>query len=82
MRQQISVQIINKRMDKTIFKDTNLMEFTDKTTIAELIPEIKKLVPMPLNNIESEKFYLCNDEMKLTDVVPNTTGCELEIYIK
>ena len=82
MRQQISVEIISKRMGKTIFKDTNLMEFTDKTTVAELIPEIKKLIPMPLKDIESEKFFLANDELKLTDIVPNTTGNELEIHIK
>lgn len=82
MRQQISIQVISKRMDKTIFKDTNLMEFTDKTTVAEIIPEIKKLIPMPLKDIESEKFFLCNDELKLTDIVPNTTGNELEIYVK
>ena len=82
MRQQISIEVISKRMGKTIFKDTNLMEFTDKTTIAELIIEIKKLIPMPLNDIESEKFFLCNDELKLTDIVPNTTGNELEIHVK
>lgn len=82
MRQQISVEVISKRMGRAIYKDTNLMEFTDKTTIAEIIPQIKKLIPIPLNEIESEKFYLCNDELKLTDIVPNTTGNELEIHVK
>lgn len=81
MKQQISVKIINGKTKEKIYSDTNRIEFSDKTTVAEIIPQIKSLIKRPLN-IESEKFYCGNDELKLTDIVPNTTGNELEIIVK
>lgn len=82
MKQQIAVTVIHKPTKNKVFKDTNLFEITDKTTVAEIIPQIKALIKTPLNNIESEKFFCGNDELKLTDIVPNTSGNELEIILK
>jgi hypothetical protein len=81
MKRPISTKVINGITKKVILKDTNPIEITDKTTVAEVITELKKFINMPLN-IETEKFYCGNDELKTTDIVPNTTGNELEITTK
>lgn len=81
MIQQIAYKVLNAKTKSKILKDTNRMEFSETTTVADLIPQIKAFIKRPLN-IESEKFYCGNDELKLTDIVPNTTGNELEIYVK
>jgi hypothetical protein len=81
MKRPISTKVIDGRTKQTILKDTNPIEITDKTTVAEVITELKKLITKPLN-IETEKFYCGNDELKITDIVPNTTGNELEIITK
>lgn len=81
MKQQISVKVVHNKTNQIVFKDTNLMEFTDKTTVAEIIPQIKSLIKKQLT-IESEKFFCGGDELKLEDIVPNTSGNELEIIVK
>lgn len=81
MKQQISVNVIHGKTGKRILKDTNLMDITDKTTVAELIPQIKSLIKRPLE-IESEKFFCGNKELKLDEIVPDTSGNELEIVVK
>ncbi len=81
MKQQIVVKVIHSVTKKVMFKDTNLMEVSDNMKVSEIIPQIKSLVKIPMN-IESEKFFCGNTELKLEDVVPNTSGNELEIIIK
>lgn len=81
MKRPISTKVIDGRTKQTILKDTNLIEITDKITVAEVITELKKFITKPLN-IDTEKFYCGNDELKTTDIVPNTTGNELEIITK
>ena len=80
MRQLISVKVIDKN-NRTIFKDTNAFEITDKTTVEEISSVLKGFVNRPLD-IEKEVFFNGNKELKLTDIVPNKTGNELEVYIK
>lgn len=81
MRRLISTKVIDGITKRVILQDTNAFEITDKTTVAEVIAELKKFIKKPLN-IETEKFYCGNDELKTTDIVPNTTGNELEIITK
>lgn len=81
MKQQISIKVTHGKTKRVIYKDTNLMEITDATTVSQIIPQIKSLVMMPMN-IESEKFFCGNSELKLEDKVPDTSGNELEIIVK
>ncbi len=81
MKQQIAVKVIHGKSKRVLFKDTNLMEISDNLKVAEIIPQIKSLVQMSMD-VESEKFFCGNTELKLEDVVPNTSGNELEIIIK
>lgn len=80
MRQLISVKVIDKN-NRTIFKDINPFEITDKTTVEEISPMVKSFVKLPIE-IEKEIFFNGNRELKSTDIVPNRTGNELEIYTK
>lgn len=81
MKQQIAVKVIHGKSKRVLFKDTNLMEISDNLKVAEIIPQIKSLVQMSMD-VESEKFFCGNDELKLENVVPNTSGNELEIIVK
>jgi hypothetical protein len=81
MKQQIAVKVIHGKSKRVLFKDTNLMEISDNLKVAEIIPQIKLLVQMSMD-VESEKFFCGNDELKLENVVPNTSGNELEIIVK
>ena len=80
MRQLISVKVIDKNK-KTIFKDINPFEITNKTTVEEILPTLRGFVNRPIE-VEKEVFFNGNKELKFTDIVPNKTGSELEIYIK
>jgi hypothetical protein len=81
MKQQIAVKVIHGKSKRVLFKDTNLMEISDNLKVGEIIPQIKSLVQMSMD-VESEKFFCGNDELKLENVVPNTSGNELEIIVK
>jgi hypothetical protein len=81
MRRTISTKVIDGQTGNVIFSDTNPLDITDKTTVAEVITALKALITKPLD-IDTEKFYCGNDELKKTDIVPNTTGNELEITTK
>ena len=81
MKRPISTKVINGTTKEVILKDTNAIEITDKTTVAEVIATLKTFIKRPLD-IDTEKFYCGNDELKTTDIVPNTTGNELEITTK
>jgi hypothetical protein len=81
MKQQIAVKVIHGKSKRVLFKDTNLMEISDNLKVAEIIPQIKSLVKMSMD-VESEKFFCGNDELKLENIVPNTSGNELEIIVK
>ena len=81
MKQQIAVKVIHGKSKRVLFKDTNLMEISDNLKVVEIIPQIKSLVQMSMD-VESEKFFCGNDELKLENVVPNTSGNELEIIVK
>lgn len=80
MRQLISVKVIDKNK-KTIFKDINPFEITDKTTVEEILPTLRGFVNRPIE-VEKEVFFNGNKELKFTDIIPNKTGNELEIYVK
>lgn len=81
MRIQISTKIKNDRTKDLIEKDTNPIVVTDKTTVAEVKTELKKIIKRPLD-IVSEKFYYGDKELKDTDLVYSETGYELVIFVK